>query len=130
MTRIIPLKEVTSALLPVQGSLPALLVSNGIFLVLVWGSVWLVGCGPNISRCPDSWGQVSCYHALAASAVPRAEGILRVADTVLMSQVETIEEVVWRHSFLENVAVHHEIVRACMALAHGERYNPAGEGAA
>lgn len=39
MARIIPLEEVTSALLPVQGSLPALLVSNGIFLVLVWGSV-------------------------------------------------------------------------------------------
>jgi hypothetical protein len=57
MPRIIPLEEVTSALLPVQGSLPALLVSNGIFLVLVWGSVWLVACGPNISRRPDSWGQ-------------------------------------------------------------------------
>jgi hypothetical protein len=67
---------------------------------------------------------------LAASAVPRAEGILRVADMVLMWQVETIEEVVWRHSFLENVAVHHEIVRASTLLAHGERYNPAGEGAA
>jgi len=53
---------------------------------------------------------------LAASTDPHAEGILRVAYTGLMRQVETIGQVVRQHSFLENVAFHHEIVRASTAL--------------
>jgi hypothetical protein len=53
-----------------------------------------------------------------------------VAYTVLTWQVQTIGQVVRQHSFLENVAVHHEIVRASTALALDERYNRAGEGAA
>jgi hypothetical protein len=58
----------------------------------------------------------------------RAEGILHGAYTVLIQQVETIDEVVERHSLLENVAVHHEIVRASTALAHAERYRQAEGG--
>lgn len=38
---IIPLEEVTHALVPAQGGMPVLLLSNAIFLIGICGSVWL-----------------------------------------------------------------------------------------
>lgn len=58
---------------------------------------------------------MTCYRVLQANGDPRAETILTTAYRLLQERAARIEEEALRRSFLENVAVHREIVAAYRA---------------
>jgi tetratricopeptide (TPR) repeat protein len=53
---------------------------------------------------------LTCYRLLLASHDPRADSVLATAHRLLQERAATIEDDRLRRSFLENVAVHREIV--------------------
>ncbi len=59
---------------------------------------------------------LTCYRVLQATQDARASAILCSAYTLLQERAAKIEDLALRHSFLVNVAAHHEIVVAYQAM--------------
>jgi ADP-ribose pyrophosphatase YjhB (NUDIX family) len=55
---------------------------------------------------------LTCYRVLGADQDPRAEELLKTAHGLLQEQAAKITDEQLRHSFLENVATHRELVQA------------------
>jgi hypothetical protein len=53
---------------------------------------------------------LTCYRVLCANGDPRAEDILDTAHRLLQERASKIDDEELRHSFLENVPYHREIV--------------------
>ncbi|MDQ4075944.1 MAG: tetratricopeptide repeat protein [Chloroflexota bacterium] len=53
---------------------------------------------------------LTCYKVLRATSDPRAEAVLHTAHDLLQAWAENINDPELRHSFLDNVAAHREIV--------------------
>jgi hypothetical protein len=58
---------------------------------------------------------LTCYHVLHAAGDPRAATILEAAYKLLQERATKIVDAAMRHSFLENVPYHREIVAAWAA---------------
>jgi predicted ATPase len=70
------------------------------------------------------YAYLDCYRVLRALADPRADSILESAHDVLQARATRISDEQMRHSFLQNVPAHQEIVRefeASQRSANGER---------
>jgi predicted ATPase/class 3 adenylate cyclase len=63
---------------------------------------------------------LACYRGLHASGDPRAQEVLEEAHRLLHARAETIDDPALRRSFLENVAVNREIVRAYAEREQGD----------
>jgi tetratricopeptide (TPR) repeat protein len=73
------------------------------------------------------WIYLTCYQVLQACGDARAGGILSQAHARLMEQAASIETDDLRHSFLERVATHREILEL-YGTAHGEIVSQARAG--
>jgi predicted ATPase len=60
---------------------------------------------------------LTCYQALQVNGDSRAPDILRQAHTLLQEQAARIPDEATRHSFLDKVLVHREILQAFVALS-------------
>jgi tetratricopeptide (TPR) repeat protein len=54
---------------------------------------------------------LTCYRVLASNHDPRAKGMLNLAHKLLQERAGRIDDEKMRHSYLENVSAHREIVR-------------------
>ncbi len=59
---------------------------------------------------------LTCYHCLKAINDPQAKPLLRQAYNLLHERAIKIQDTDLRHSFLENVVEHKEIIQLCKAL--------------
>jgi hypothetical protein len=59
---------------------------------------------------------LTCYRVLQAARDPRTTDVLKTAYSLLQAQVDQIPDASARRAFLENVAVHREIVEAWRAV--------------
>jgi predicted ATPase/DNA-binding SARP family transcriptional activator/Tfp pilus assembly protein PilF len=65
------------------------------------------------------WVYLTCYRVLKASDDPRAQEILNSAHALLQEQAAKISDEEMQRSFLENVAIHREILREALKAELG-----------
>lgn len=70
---------------------------------------------------------LTCYRVLKANGDPRAAAVLQTAQRLLHEYADTITDDALRKSFLENVVVHRELLRAGAVLIAADLHMPPRE---